>query len=31
MEPMNGLIALTVIMVVYAVGDMIATKTKAII
>ena len=31
MEPMNGLIALTVIMVVYAVGDMIGTKTKAII
>lgn len=28
---MNGLVALTIIMVVYAVGDMIATKTKAII
>ena len=28
---MNGLLALTIIMVVYAIGDMIATKTKAII
>ena len=28
---MNGLVALTIIMVVYAAGDMIATKTKAII
>lgn len=28
---MNGLIALTIVMIVYAVGDMIATKTKAII
>lgn len=28
---MNGLIALTIVLVVYAVGDMIATKTKAII
>jgi len=28
---MNGLYALTIIMVVYAIGDMIATKTKAII
>lgn len=28
---MNGLIALTIIMIVYAIGDIIATKTKAII
>ena len=28
---MNGLVALTIIMVVYAAGDMVATKTKAII
>ena len=28
---MNGLYALTIIMIVYAVGDIIATKTKAII
>lgn len=28
---MNGLYALTIIMIVYALGDMIATKTKAII
>lgn len=28
---MNGLYALTIVMVVYALGDMIATKTKAII
>lgn len=28
---MNGLLALTIILVVYALGDMIATKTKAII
>ncbi len=28
---MNGLLALTIIMIVYAIGDMIATKTKAII
>lgn len=28
---MNGLYALTIIMIVYAAGDMIATKTKAII
>lgn len=28
---MNGLYALTIVMVVYAIGDMIATKTKAII
>ncbi|MBR3785076.1 MAG: hypothetical protein IKJ77_01515 [Firmicutes bacterium] len=28
---MNGLIALTIVLVVYAVGDIIATKTKAII
>lgn len=28
---MNGLYALTIIMIVYAIGDIIATKTKAII
>ena len=28
---MNGLVALTIIMVVYAAGDMVATRTKAII
>lgn len=28
---MNGLYALTIVFVVYALGDMIATKTKAII
>lgn len=28
---MNGLIALTIILIVYAIGDMVATKTKAII
>lgn len=28
---MNGLYALTIVMIVYALGDMIATKTKAII
>lgn len=28
---MNGLYALTIIMIVYALGDMVATKTKAIV
>lgn len=28
---MDGLLALTIIMVVYAIGDMVATKTKAVI
>lgn len=28
---MDGLLALTIIMIVYAIGDMIATKTKAVI
>ena len=28
---MNGLHALTIILIVYALGDVIATKTKAII
>ena len=28
---MNGLYALTIILLIYAIGDLVATKTKAII